>query len=189
MKTSILIGLGVIVVVILFVIGLKFTAPSGSLPQAPQATTTPEQAGGNTSTSELNAGPFPGAPSSGNNSQSTTGTIGAKDIMQDPDLVKDSVNAGLYHLGYHLTPSSTTTPPYTIGYISSTHYFNISLLQEPIGSTREAMQAYLVAHLGLSEDQMCNLDYMVSVPASTNEEFSGENLGFSFCPGAVKLPQ
>ena len=102
--------------------------------------------------------------------------------------------AGYYYLGYHAplsnVPDTTATahPPYVIEYVSQTQYFNISLLQEPLGAARTQAEQFLRAQLGISEAQMCQLQYMVSVPVSVSAEYAGESLGFSFCSGAVKLP-
>lgn len=137
-------------------------------------------------------------PSSGSSGMSVAsangGTIQTKDFMEDPATVKDPINPGYYYLGYHVyegvsDPTATENPPYIITYINATQYFNIALLQEPIGSVREEMQQYLTVHLGISEDEMCGLKYMVSVPNRVNSQFSGRNLGFSFCPGATPLPK
>ncbi len=125
---------------------------------------------------------------------SSEGWVQTVDFIHDPTTVKDSNNAGYYYLGYHTKQSTsdqtaTTTPPYLITYISATNYFNISLLQEPIGPVREEAEQYLMARLGITQEQMCQLDYMVSVPDRVNTQFSGRNLGFSFCPGATVLPK
>ena len=78
---------------------------------------------------------------------------------------------------------------YLITYVGDSGYFIVSLLQEPIGAARKAAEADLMNQLGVSQDAMCNLNYMVAVPWSVNQVYSGMNLGFSFCPGAVVLPQ
>lgn len=121
-------------------------------------------------------------------------TIQTVNFINDPATVKDPINSSYYYLGYHVSesvpdPTANDNPPYTITYISETQYFNIALLQEPIGTVRKDAQQYLMAHLGISQDQMCRLNYMVSVPNRVNFQFSGRNLGFSFCPGATPLPK
>lgn len=137
-------------------------------------------------------------PSSGGTGTSIASAAGdaiqTKDFMADPATVQDRINAGYYYLGYHTSvgvsdPSATENPPYVITYIAATQYFNIALLQEPIGPVREEMQQYLMDHLGIPQSQMCELKYMVSVPNRVNSQFSGRNLGFSFCPGATPLPK
>ncbi len=122
------------------------------------------------------------------------GTIQVNNFINDPATAKDPINHGYYYLGYHVNegisdPTATDNPPYIIEYISATQYFNIALLQEPIGPVREEAQQYLMTHLGISQDQMCRLNYMVSVPERVNSQFAGINLGFSFCPGATVLPK
>lgn len=121
------------------------------------------------------------------------GTIQVNNIINDPATVKDPVNPGYYYLGYHTyegVPDSTATdnPPYVILYIEATHYFNITLLKEPIGTVREEAEQYLMTHLGISQDQMCQLNYTIGVPNFVNSQFA-EELGFSFCPGATLLPK
>ena len=122
------------------------------------------------------------------------GTIEAKNFIADPATAKDPINAGYYYLGYHVNegfPDATATddPPYIIEYINATQYFNIALLHEPIGQVRSEMEQYLIEHLEITQNEMCRLNYTVSVPDRVNSQFSGVNLGFSFCPGATVLPQ
>ncbi len=115
-------------------------------------------------------------------------------FLKDPATVQDPINAGLYYLGYHINegfPDATATanPPYIIEYISATQYFSIALLQEPIGTVRAVAEQYLIEHLGITQSQMCQLNYTLSVPNSVNSQYAGKDLGFSFCPGATVLPQ
>lgn len=112
-------------------------------------------------------------------------TVQAADFLSDPAVVKDANNPGYYSVGYQ----AVDNPPYAITYISDTNYFNIALLQEPIGPVRKDAEQYLMAHLGITAEKMCQLDYMVSVPEWVNSQFAGKSLGFSFCPGAVTLPK
>jgi len=116
----------------------------------------------------------------------------AKDILQDPAL-KQSPTAGYYYLGYQPSYDAsgnapTSVPPYLIEYIAATRYYNVELLSEPIGLTRQSAEQYLMAHLGIGKSQMCALNYMVSTPYWVNSTFAGTNLEFSFCPGATQLP-
>lgn len=114
------------------------------------------------------------------------GTLQTKDFVADPTTVKDAANQGYYYLGYH---TASENVPYIISYINTTQYFNIALLQEPIGQVRTQAEAYLMEHLGVSQADLCRLKYMVSVPNRVNSYFASRNLGFSFCPGATPLPQ
>lgn len=125
---------------------------------------------------------------------SNGGSIVTKNIQSDPALVKDPINPGLFYLGYHINEgmadaSSTENPPYIIAYTEATQFFTISVLQEPIGVVRGVAEQYLMSHLGISQDQMCKLNYTLSVPNSVSSQYAGMNLGFSFCRGATPLPQ
>lgn len=107
------------------------------------------------------------------------------DFKKSTTTVPDPNNAGKYYLAGQLT--ATSTPAYSIVYADSDQSFNIILLQEPMGYVRAQAEQYLVARLGISQVQACNLRYWVSVPYSINPLYSGKNLGFSFCPGATRL--
>ena len=161
-------------------------------------------AGSGTQTTSIVA-PSTGFPIASSTSQTSTITVSAltsqggtpiqaTDFLTDPTTAKDPINAGYYYLGYHVNegtpdPTANDNPPYIITYISATHYFNIALLQEPIGPVRAEAEQYLMSRLGIPQSQMCQLDYMVSVPDRVNSQFSGISLGFSFCPGATVLPK
>lgn len=113
------------------------------------------------------------------------GSVAVENFLNDPETVADPVNSGYYDLGY----STTNTPPFMITYIATTQYFNIELLQEPIGQTRELAQQYLEQHLGISSADLCKLNYTISAPTSVSILYGGASLGFSFCPGATTLPK
>lgn len=188
MKKTIIIGIGAIIVIGLIALAYWL-------------------AGSEQSTTSPSVGQNVGLPTASSVEQNATATSGfaqggmlvgggvqTLNFTNDPSTVKDPVNPDYYYLGYHVNegvpdPTATDNPPYVITYISTTHYFNIALLQEPIGIVREKAQQYLMAHLGITQSQMCQLDYMVSVPWRVNQIYSGKNLGFSFCPGATVLPK
>lgn len=120
-------------------------------------------------------------------------SVQTRDFLKDPRTVADQINPGYYYLGYHTSTgpndsTATADPPYIIEYIATTHYFNIGLYKEPIGEARKNAESYLTNALGISAQALCTLKYMVSVPERVNATYAGQNLGFSFCPGAVKLP-
>lgn len=119
--------------------------------------------------------------------------IQTRNFLRDTDTAPDPVNKGYYYLGNHMPfdtitiSSSTPKIPYTIFYIASTHYFNISLLEEPLADSRLSAEKYLAGHLGIPKEQLCSLQYQVSVPNYVNSQLAGDSLGFSFCPGATEL--
>lgn len=196
MNKTLLISIGVMIFAGLIVLAYWLTNPKS------QAPATNSQNGQNTLPVANSVGNTTAVDTSTNLTSGTIlslpavdgGTIQVNNFINDPTTAKDPINQGYYYLGYHVNegisdPTATDNPPYIIEYISTTQYFNIALLQEPIGQVREEMQQYLMAHLGISQDQMCRLNYMVSVPERINSQFAGKNLGFSFCPGATVLPQ
>jgi hypothetical protein len=177
-KTTLIVG-GILLVGMLF--GLAYWLGGGS-----------QKKSGETKVGQVG---LPVAPAAnGSFTTATTSPVTQTNFLSDPTTAQDPINPGYYYLGYHVSegvPDSTATenPPYIITYISATHYFNIGIFQEPIGPVRLAAEQYLMARLGISQSQMCKLDYMVSVPDRVNSQFSGLNLGFSFCPGATILPK
>lgn len=117
-------------------------------------------------------------------------TLTVRNFINDPDTVADPQNEGYYHLGEHFPLDGSpveTYPPFTIMYVVQTQYFNISLTSEPISKARSDAEQYLLTHLGLSEEQLCQIDYMVSVPYFINQFYTSQDLRFSFCPGSVPL--
>jgi hypothetical protein len=90
--------------------------------------------------------------------------------------------------GYYSLEPDGSNEPFRIVYIAETQYFNITLLREPLGESRKRAETYLKNMLGISENEMCILSYVVTTPNAVNSVYSGTSLGFSFCPGAVTLP-
>lgn len=122
----------------------------------------------------------------------TKGALRVRNFLADEETVADPVNKGYYYLGNHFPfdgdfASTTLSVPYTITYIESTQYFNISLFAEPISKSRMEAEKYLLDHVGITKEQMCILNYMVSVPNFVSPLFAGDSLGFSFCPGAIEI--
>lgn len=119
-------------------------------------------------------------------------TVSARNFINDPQVTEDTSNKGDYFIGYKLDPNSDVSAseaaPYIIVYNSSTHFFNISILREPISAVRKEAEQYLMKTLGLDIIGMCALKYAVSVPNRVNALYAGTNLGFSFCHGATFLP-
>lgn len=67
-------------------------------------------------------------------------------------------------------------------------YFLVSLLKEPLGETRIAAETALKAALGVSQEQLCELNVSVRTDMFTNQFYAGNELGVSSCPGAIQLP-
>jgi hypothetical protein len=110
-------------------------------------------------------------------------------FLNDSDVAEDAFNPGYYYLGYQpFEANAGEGPPYLIEFIKETSYFNITILKEPLGDMRLSAEQYLKGKFPLTNEQFCSLNYTVGVPNSVNSLYSGMNLGFSFCPDAVRLP-
>lgn len=119
------------------------------------------------------------------------GTIVVNNFLKDPQTAQNPLNRDYFGLNYSIDQrgSAITQSPFIIMYIASTQYFNIELLQEPLGQVRELAQQYLEQRLGISAFDLCRLNYTVGTPSNVSQLYGGINLGFSFCTGATKLPQ
>ena len=182
----------IIVIVLVLLVGVSAISVLFFSAKSPTVITAPSGVGGLPIAQNAN----PPATSGGNAQPvlslpaTTGGTLSTNNFLADPNTYPDPINPGYYSLGYSVNqPDSTSTPPFLIVYQSATKFFAIVLLQEPIGPIRMQVEQYLERHLGLSQNDLCNLNYTLSVPNSVNEQFAGENLGFSSCPGATVLPQ
>lgn len=121
---------------------------------------------------------------------SSGGSVTARNFIADRDLVRDTINTQQTYLNNYdptVITGPSVQPTFIISYTPSTQYFNIVLNSEPIGNARAQAEQYLMNKLGLTQEQICSLNYMVSVPGYVNKYYSGESLGFSFCPGSVPL--
>lgn len=117
------------------------------------------------------------------------GVLQVKNFTLDAETIEDPHNKGTYYLGNHFPFDDTPTeqPEYVITYTPSTQYFNVVLSSEPINRARINAEQYLLTHLGVSEEQLCQIDYMVSVPYFVNQFYTSQDLRFSFCPGSIPL--
>ena len=108
----------------------------------------------------------------------------------------DPANEGSYYvagsLPYCLEDGScpdTNTPAFSILYAEEGQSFSVSLNEEPLRESRTAAEAFLAEALGVSPETLCALTYTVGTTVSVSETYgSYTNLGFSFCPDAVRLP-
>lgn len=187
--------LGVIVVAIVWYV---FSTP-GTVPQASIPGTAPTlPASGTTVTSVpsgsgMSSGVAPTFPLT----TQTGSTVLALDFINNGVTIPDAVNPGGYllagNLGYCLSDpqkcQAASTTNFSVYYISGSKSFLIDLTEEPIGQARLDMEQFMLKTLGITEQQMCSLNYLVGVTRYVSEQYTGKNLGFSFCPGATLLPQ
>lgn len=114
---------------------------------------------------------------------SASGTVAVRNFLPDADVYEDVRNPGLYELGNE--PGKAER--YSIEYIAQTGFFNVTLLEQPLGVVRAEAEAVLRQRLGLSDQQLCALRYSVAVPAFVSVDASGIDYRFSFCSDAVSL--
>ena len=120
-------------------------------------------------------------------------TLVASDFLKDAIVSRDPYNEGSYFIGQHQTLGTVSTQrstqlAYEIVYDLHNDFFTIALLEEPIGEARQSAEQFLQTVLAIPPDQLCRLKYSLAVPNRVNAMYSSINLGFSFCPGATKLP-
>lgn len=124
-------------------------------------------------------------------------TVVANDFIHNGVTIVDGANSGRYllagNLGYCLSDpqkcQAGSAKNFNIFYNNAEQSFTIDLSEEPIGQARLDMEQFMLATLGITEQQMCSLNYYVGVTRYVSEQFAGKNLGFSFCPGATPLPK
>jgi len=146
-------------------------------------------------------------PSSG--TSTTTSSVGtggvviyAKDgsSLRVPNFTKDAPSQQVSSVQDDVQYTLTPYPEYVPGQPYPTHSFDvafnqigsqflISLNQEPIGAARTDAESFLRSTLQLTDTQLCSLNTLVTVGDDVNAQYSAINLGLSFCPGAVPLPQ
>lgn len=150
------------------------------------------------------SGVQPSFPVSSTTAPVTTMTVGTqdgqgivtKDFIHNGTTAEDAQNKGDYYLAGKLDycnadgtcPSGAPSDEYHIVYFSQNKEFVISLIKEPLGKARTDAEQFLMNTLGLSQKAMCDLNYEVLTTSSVNPVYGGQELGFSFCPNAVKLP-
>lgn len=118
------------------------------------------------------------------------------DFIHNGTTIEDPANPGNYYLagssGYcypdGTCPMAGTSKLYNIIYDSTAKSFIIGLLDEPLSTARMQAEQYLMQTLGITQAQMCSLHYYIGTTTYVNPKYGGDNLGFSFCPGATVLP-
>ncbi len=125
------------------------------------------------------------------------GTVMTTDFIHNGVTLPDTSNQGQYllagDLGYCVMDPQAcqagATTDYNIYYNEVTGTFSIALLKEPLGEVRLAAEQFMMKSLGITQNELCKLNYYVGAPYDVNALYSSKNLGFSFCPGATVLPQ
>ena len=181
---------GAIIAVLVVVGGVAVwmlsSRPSAPLPPSevtfPTATTTP---GGNGEvTATMNVPARDGS------------SVRVLDFTKRPTTIEDTQNPGVFYLAgspeYCLIdggcPEAADIDAVTVLYNATNGSFTVALLDEPLSDVRRRAEKFLLAALGISETQLCTLNYYVGTDRGVSESYAGRNLGFSFCPGSTELP-
>ncbi|MGH7175135.1 MAG: hypothetical protein ACREGR_02125 [Minisyncoccia bacterium] len=200
---------GALIVIVVGVLLALFAAPNQSLTRNtsgnnntfPIASSTGTYGGNNGSTGGSNSGSSTGTTvSQGGPTTSIAtqnGPLTVNDFFHNGITEPDAQNLGNYYLagsaGYctkgGICPHGATTTDFNVTYDAIQQFFTIALTDEPIGAARLESEQFLETTLGISQAQMCSLRYYLGTDVYTNSFYGGKNLGFSFCPGTVALPQ
>ncbi len=186
MKKTVFIILGIFAAIILIGVILTFVFTGSGTPASSSASTLPSLPVASSSATR----PIQTIPVQGSTTAQTV------DFLHNGVTMPDPANPGRYliagSVGYCLPdgtcPSAASTTDFSISYSTGTSFFNVALLKEPLGPVREEAEAFLEKTLGVPQAELCSLNYYVGTPYYVNQFYSGTNLGFSFCPGAVALP-
>lgn len=126
-----------------------------------------------------------------------SGSLPVSDFLHNGVTVRDAANP----TRYLLVGNSGACPsrpqecqagpevPYLITFDTASQVFAITLTQEPLSEARRQAETFLARTLRVSEQQLCSLKYLVGTTRDISEQYAYKNLGFSFCPGAVALPE
>ncbi len=186
MKKYILIGL-VALIILLVVVGFALSLQSKPTPST--VNTQPSFPISTTSLATIhNDDSINIIDTSGNKIQSTN-------FINNGITIPDQQNPGRYFLAGTFDSCSASancivasTTAYNIIFDKSDSSFLISLNEEPLSQSRKNAETFLMSKTGLSETQLCSLNYYLGTDYSVNEQYDSGNLGFSFCPNAVVLP-
>lgn len=108
------------------------------------------------------------------------------DVTTLPGVVPDRYNNSLYFFNGGMEVS-LGQDQFAISYDESSGFFNIILLRQPFSEARLSAESALLNALGITADDLCRLNYSVTVPGYVSYDASGTDYRFSFCEDAVAL--
>lgn len=125
----------------------------------------------------------------------TGGQMSVNDFINNGITIPDLANPGSFVLAGNpghcrpdgSCPAAYNTTEFSISYNSANDYFSIIILKSPLGITRSNAETFLAEQLGLSQSQMCELNYSLVAPMFVSEAYAGKQLKFSYCEGAKEL--
>lgn len=112
------------------------------------------------------------------------------DIRKDPETIAQVGDT--YELYHFIGVGEDSDKPYQAMYSEIDHGFIITLLASPLKTARAQAEQDFLQRLNITEAEACELEGQLSITVNTpwkiSAEYTGRNLGFSFCPGSVQLP-
>lgn len=114
--------------------------------------------------------------------------VSVSDFTKEAGVIEDPYNPGQFVLTGD-AESVIGKTPFSTRYVPTDDSFVITLMSKPLAASRVVAESELREMLHIDEGAMCALRYGVYVPGAVSETYAGQNLGFSFCPGAVALPE
>jgi hypothetical protein len=134
------------------------------------------------------------------------GSIHTNDFLHNGVTIPDYQNQGIWILAGGFGPgcgSGRKCDAYQSSLFTISYYeksgplpsspqgvpmFNVFLIEKPLGKARQEAEQFLLMPLGLPPQQLCRANYLVHTFRELDPNHAdGHNLGFSFCPGSVRL--
>ena len=196
MKQIAIIAGGVVLGILILAFGMSFfilqkgttLAPAPTYPSPKPVTVTPQ---GDISTIYFNGNPNQPAsiPTGAKIELQLTNGQGVvvNNFLRSDTIATDPNIPGRYFLAGGINPVGTGAA-YSIYFTAADQSFTIQLLQRPFATVRTQAELDLLGQLGIKEDAACLLKYQVVVPDWASDVYSGQNLKFDFCQGAVQFP-
>lgn len=78
---------------------------------------------------------------------------------------------------------------YHITYLADTHQFLITITGKGFAQNRYAAEQKLLSQLGLSQEDACKLNIVITTTSSANPDQAGQSLPLSFCPQPTQVSQ
>ena len=118
--------------------------------------------------------------------------ITVRNFKRVPQTVKIDNTEYVLEGNIDATKPVSEYPKFTISFSDLDDSFGISLNnRNSLGQSRKQAEEILLKDLGIplkNKQRMCRLNYIVGTGPGVSHKYNGQNLGFSFCPGATVLP-
>jgi hypothetical protein len=123
-------------------------------------------------------------PIGGGTNENPNTNVNINSILSNPKTT--DLGSGAYIIAGG--DGTTIDTKYQIGYYAPDQSYTISLLTLPLKATRIEAEQNFLQTTKLSKEEACKERVMVATPFEISTEYSGKDLGMSFCPGSVTLP-